>query len=146
MDNSSSFSGMTVRSIVQSGGIIEAMSPECFQDSGRGDCTWKTIISSPSTRTDSITIGIASCKAPGGHLGLHRHQQPEVYYIISGQGLVEIDGEQRLVTAGSVVFIASNVEHGMRNLDSSEDLKWLFCFGANGFDEVIYQFTALTES
>jgi mannose-6-phosphate isomerase-like protein (cupin superfamily) len=54
---------------------------------------------------------------PGGEQFLHRHEQEQCYYIISGTGLMLIDDEEAEVKAGDSVFIPSNANHGIRNID-----------------------------
>jgi len=43
--------------------------------------------------------------APGGVSLLHRIKTSEVYYILSGEGVMEIDGEKSPVGPGNVVYI-----------------------------------------
>lgn len=54
------------------------------------------------------------------------HAEDEVYYIVSGRGTVEVAGELRPVQAGSIVYVAREVEH--RFLDITEDLSILVFF------------------
>ena len=63
-----------------------------------------------------MTLGVAEIK-PGGRASLrgHRHAQPEIYYILSGSGVVPIDHREDLVRAGTVVFIPGHDEHAVRN-------------------------------
>lgn len=113
---------------------------ESFSDTGRGDVTWKTLVSSPLTNTDSLTAGIATCPPKSGHLCSHRHKQAEIYYITEGRGIVEIDGVKSAVQAGSVVYIPGNAKHGIKNDDPDRELKWLYVFPSDGFKDVKYRF------
>ena len=38
------------------------------------------------------------------------HGEDEVYYVVSGRGQVTVDGENRSVEAGSIIYVAKNVE------------------------------------
>ncbi|KAM0720815.1 hypothetical protein Q7P37_003100 [Cladosporium fusiforme] len=118
---------------------IEARQEESFPNTSNGIVTWKTLISAPQTATDSLTAGVATCPPQQGHLCPHRHTHAEIYHIISGRGIVQIDGKENEVTAGTVVYIPGDSEHGIRN-DSEEDLKWLYVFGADSFQDVVYRF------
>ena len=72
---------------------------------------------------------------------VHRHKQPEIYHIVSGRGLMEIDGEKFEVEKGSVVYIPGDAEHGIRNIgEVDEDLVWLYVFPGDSFGEVVYRF------
>jgi len=47
--------------------------------------------------------------------GAHDPQQPhgedEVYYVVAGRAKLDVDGEQRPVSPGDVVFVAAEVPH-----------------------------------
>jgi len=51
------------------------------------------------------------------------HREDEVYYVISGRGTITVGGEQRTVKAGSLVFVAAEVEHHFHDIE--EDLRVL---------------------
>ncbi|KAK5044567.1 hypothetical protein LTR84_010691 [Exophiala bonariae] len=119
---------------------MHSQEAESFDQPGRGDVTWRTLISSPQTKTDSLTAGIATCPPKTGHLCPHRHLQAEIYHIINGHGVVEIDGAQYPVKAGSVVYIPGDARHGIRNVDPVAELKWLYIFPTDGFGDVKYRF------
>ncbi|KAF2685774.1 RmlC-like cupin [Lentithecium fluviatile CBS 122367] len=106
-----------------------------------GNVTWKTLLSAPGTPSNTLTSGIAMCAPKGGHLKCHRHTHPEMYYIISGRGIMEIDGEEHRVEKSAVVFIPGGAEHGIRNEDEEEELRWLYVFAAGGFEEIVYRFS-----
>ncbi|WP_256789757.1 MULTISPECIES: cupin domain-containing protein [unclassified Frankia] len=62
---------------------------------------------------------------PGGASGEHLHSRTEqLDYIVSGAGVMTIDGRDRFVTAGDVVLTALGTRHGLRNAGSDE-LVWL---------------------
>lgn len=44
-----------------------------------------------------------------------------------------------------MVFIPGDAEHGIRNLDPGEELRWFYCFAVDGFEEVKYRFSAEEE-
>lgn len=54
------------------------------------------------------------------------HAEDEVYYVIDGRAAIEVDGERRPVMAGSMVFVAKNVDH--RFVDIEEELSLLVFF------------------
>lgn len=137
----------TIRPLILSSAEISSQPIESFADASRGILTWRTLLSVPKTPTSKLIAGMAVCPAKAalneqkeGHLCAHRHEQPEIYYIISGQGLMEIEGEEFDVDKGSVVYIPGNAEHGIRSIDTSEDLIWLYVFPGDGFEEVVYRF------
>lgn len=54
------------------------------------------------------------------------HAEDEVYYVISGQGMIMVDGEDQPVQAGSVIYVAAEVEHRFHSI--TEDLQILVFF------------------
>lgn len=53
---------------------------------------------------------------PRGYSEPHVHKTAEnIYYILKGQGVVELDDERHLVGPGMVVFIPAGVKHGISN-------------------------------
>ncbi len=54
------------------------------------------------------------------------HTEDEIYYVISGRGIMRVEREDRAVGAGSVVFVGANVEHRFHSI--TEDLTVLVVF------------------
>ena len=54
------------------------------------------------------------------------HHEDEIYYVIRGRGHFRAGDEDREVSAGSVLFVAAEVEH--RFHDISEELELLVFF------------------
>ncbi|PVH97892.1 RmlC-like cupin [Periconia macrospinosa] len=135
----------STKPIVLNANDIIGTASERFSDTNTGgDVSWRTLISTPKTPTNTFTVGIATC-APGvsagcqGYLKPHRHKQAEIYHFTLGKGLVTIDGEEYEVGKGSVVWIPGDAEHGVRN-SGEEDLVWLYAFATDGFEDVVYRF------
>lgn len=130
----------TVPTVLDASSISKRVAERFPDASVGGDVSWKTLISQPATRTDTFTVGMASCE-PGEGVGLkmHRHTHAEVYYVVAGRGVVTIEGEEHEVREGSVVFIPGDTEHGMRCV-GGEEVKWLYVFAADGFGDVEYRF------
>lgn len=54
------------------------------------------------------------------------HHEDEIYYVIRGKGRFHVGDEDRAVSAGSVLFVAAEVEH--RFYDITEELTVLVFF------------------
>ena len=54
------------------------------------------------------------------------HTEDEVYYVMSGRGVIVVADERQPVQPGSIVFVAKDVEH--RFVDIEEDLSILVFF------------------
>ena len=53
---------------------------------------------------------------PMSHVEPHTHKiQEQIYQVVEGEGLMELDGERRVVRAGDCIFIPPGVEHAIYN-------------------------------
>ena len=53
---------------------------------------------------------------PMAHVALHTHKvQEQVYHVLDGEGLMEMDGVRKVVRRHDVIFIPPGVEHGITN-------------------------------
>src|SRR5262245_37176615 len=99
---------------------------------------WRTLISGGKTDSYGLTMGLCEIP-PGARLIRHRHPEEEVYYILAGEGQMEIDQQSALVNAGMAVFIPGNAEHAFTNA-SSYPLRFIYVFPADSFQQIEYTF------
>lgn len=113
---------------------------ESWRDDATGHVDWWTLFSSDRTDTCGLTVGIAEVPvgAPRPPRG-HTHEQAEVYFFLSGNGEVVVDGESTPVTAGDAVFIPGDAEHMSVNT-GEVPLRLLYFFAADSFEEIVYRF------
>ena len=113
---------------------------EGWDDALRGTLVWRTLLSGDRTPTSQLTLGVTDV-GPGQPSPFHRHRhaQAEIYYVLSGEGVVDIDGAEHVLRAGSSVFIPGNVWHGARNTGPGV-LRLLYVFAADSFSDVHYVF------
>ncbi|MFA7249188.1 MAG: cupin domain-containing protein [Dehalococcoidia bacterium] len=53
---------------------------------------------------------------PMSHVEPHTHRiQEQIYCVIEGEGLMELDGERTVIRAGDFVFVPPMVEHAIYN-------------------------------
>ena len=45
------------------------------------------------------------------------HTEDEVYYVVSGRAQIKVADEDRAVQAGSIVYVAKNVEHRFHTIE-----------------------------
>jgi mannose-6-phosphate isomerase-like protein (cupin superfamily) len=105
----------------------------------RGHAFWKTLISADLTRSDSLTLGVAKLGS-GEALHEHRHEQAEIYFVLTGSGVVTIEDESRTVGPGAAVFIPGNALHACENPGATE-LRVVYVLAADSFEDVQYLFT-----
>jgi mannose-6-phosphate isomerase-like protein (cupin superfamily) len=56
---------------------------------------------------------------PGGRTDRHHHKvSEEMYYLVEGEALMEIDGEERAVTVGDAILIPVGSWHQITNTGS----------------------------
>ncbi len=121
--------------------VDEAAVPlEGWNDPVRGVVAWRTLLSGDRTPTEALTMGVAEVvEQAGAEARLHRHAQPEAYYILSGHGILTVEGEDRPLSPGTCAFIPGGAWHAARGV-GAEPLRLLYVFAADSFDQVIYEF------
>src|SRR5262245_38716890 len=77
---------------------------------------WRTLISAGKTDSYGLTMGLCEIP-PGARLIRHRHAEEEAYYILSGEGQMEINQESQRISPGMAIFIPGNAEHALTNSD-----------------------------
>jgi len=103
-----------------------------------GIVTWRTLLSADRTPSAAMTVGSAEIEPGASEQGAcHHHADHEIYYFISGTGVVYLDGVEEPVEAGSVVFIPGNTRHFVRNT-GDDILKLLYVFAVDRFSDVEY--------
>jgi mannose-6-phosphate isomerase-like protein (cupin superfamily) len=76
-------------------------------------------------RVPDLSLGLYELPA-GGTDPQSPHTEDEVYYVVSGAAKIKVADEDRAVKAGSVVYVAKNVEHRFHSIE--EDLTVLVFF------------------
>ena len=90
-----------------------------------------------SQQRDSNKLYLEFLKVPDLSMGLYvlpaggtdpqsPHTEDEVYYVVSGQAKIKVADEDRDVQAGSIVYVAKNVEHRFHSIE--EELKVIVFF------------------
>ena len=90
-----------------------------------------------SQRESSNKLYLEFLKVPDLSMGLYvlpaggidpqsPHTEDEVYYVVSGRAKIKVADEDREVQAGSIVYVAKNVEHRFHSIE--EELTVLVFF------------------
>lgn len=74
---------------------------------------------------DQIRHFVVFTTTPRNPFGPHKHAGLEFWYILEGEAVVTLDGEEHAVEAGDLVFLAPWTEHGLRTETSA---RWI-CLG-----------------
>lgn len=64
---------------------------------------------------------------PGGSVPLHKHEQEEAYYIVSGEGSIAVGAETSHVRSGDCIYISPHSEHVLKNT-SDQNMIMMFCY------------------
>jgi len=73
-------------------------------------------------RSDLLSVGLASW--PAGSVDTQQpHTEDEVYYVVRGRARITVAGEERPVGPGSIVFVATGVDHRFHDIE--EDMQVL---------------------
>lgn len=108
------------------------------EDPTFGTVRWRTLFCGSRTDTADIVMGVAEF-GPDGTLLPHRHTPSEVYFGLTGSGVVTIDGIAHEMRPGVALFIPADAEHG--TVAGPEGLRFLYVFPKDRFTDVEYRFT-----
>lgn len=76
-------------------------------------------------KVPDLSMGLYVLPA-GGRDPQSPHTEDEVYYVVSGRAQIRVANEDRAVQAGSIVYVARNVEHRFHSIE--EELTVLVFF------------------
>lgn len=76
-------------------------------------------------RVPDMSAGLYQIAA-GGIDPQEPHSEDELYYVVQGRAKIRVGNEEQAVAAGSLIFVAANVEHRFHSI--SEDLTVLVFF------------------
>ena len=98
--------GATIRNIAE---VLWETPPEHY------DAHSKMLVTPRTARTSHFDHRISSYQ-PKGYVAPHSHKvQEQIYHVLEGEGLMEIDGERTVVRAHDVIHIPPCVEHAIYN-------------------------------
>ena len=67
-------------------------------------------------KVPDLSMGLYVLPA-GGNDPQSPHTEDEVYYVMSGRAQIKVADEDRAVQAGSIVYVAKNVEHRFHSIE-----------------------------
>lgn len=83
-----------------------------IQYPGHHDQALSKAIVTPETTGSRFFDHRISSYEPGAHVEAHTHKvQEQIYHVLSGEGLLIVNGERRLVRANDVTYIPPGVVH-----------------------------------
>lgn len=76
-------------------------------------------------RASSMSVGLYSLSA-GSIDPQQPHHEDELYYVLKGRATIQIDGQNREIEPGTLIFVSAEVEHRFHTI--TEDLTVLVFF------------------
>jgi quercetin dioxygenase-like cupin family protein len=84
----------------------------------------KMLVRPESCGSRSIDYRI-SVYQPRAYVAPHKHRiQEQVYHVLEGEGLMELDGKKQVVRKDDVIFIPPGIEHAIYNTGMT-DIKFV---------------------
>jgi quercetin dioxygenase-like cupin family protein len=88
---------------------------------GLGPIVFRRLLTQRDFATAVDFVDVTSIP-PGSTIGVHEHHgNEELYFVLAGEPLVEVDGEARRLRAGDVAIVHSGGRHGLVN-DTAQDV------------------------
>ena len=69
-------------------------------------------------RVPDLSMGLYEVPADGTD-PQSPHTEDEIYYIVKGKAQIKVGDENRAVKAGSVVYVAKNVDHRFHSIEEN---------------------------
>ena len=80
-------------------------------------------------RVPALSCGLY--RLPAGSKDLQSpHDEDEVYYVLAGRARLRVDGEDRAVGPGSILYVGATSEHSFVEIE--EDITLLVFFASGG--------------
>jgi quercetin dioxygenase-like cupin family protein len=76
----------------------------------------EVLVRVPPEATGGVLTCIETTNAPGFGPPLHRHRETEIFYVLEGRYLFEVDGERFTADTGDVVTAPGGAAHAFVNL------------------------------
>lgn len=90
---------------------------------GNGAIHWIGVLDSNDPGGKSVQFVHDDILPPGSTIGVHRHSgDQEYYYIVSGCGVMTLDGQEHDVASGDITVVFPGGTHGLANR-SEQDLR-----------------------
>ena len=103
--------------IIKKGNAIEGA---CFSNchDGEGELVWKPLLM--QNESDMFLLMDYDLLKAGVSIGAHQHtHNEEIYYLLSGKGVLTYDGEEIEMEAGDVSLCKIGSSHGFKAIDDS---------------------------
>ncbi|MBT3287957.1 MAG: cupin domain-containing protein [Victivallales bacterium] len=88
---------------------------------GVGEIDWVGVLGGEDLAGRHLRFFHDDVLPPGTSIGIHRHSDDEeYYYILSGQGVMTLDGKRHQVAPGDITAVFPGGEHGLENTGDTD--------------------------
>lgn len=99
--------------------------------------TWRTLISADRHGKTPLCSGIATLPPSEQALKRHKHAIDELYFVLSGEGELDIDESTVSLRPGTSVLVPGNAWHAIRN-PGPQPISLFYVFPTASFTDVVY--------
>ncbi|MCM3878506.1 MAG: cupin domain-containing protein [Vicinamibacterales bacterium] len=108
--------------VVPGGYVLERDAQVAKQEPGTHNGGGQTIGYSFFAKTPKLGLVFRKrAFKPGSGIGYHLQKEDEIYYVLSGRGMMTVDGKEFAVAAGDAVLTRPGSSHGLKQV-GGEDL------------------------
>jgi len=100
---------------------VDKVKPYCMELS-TGKYYSRMLIDQHNSGSQKLQVNHGQLK-PGSGVPGGDHPPDEIYIVLNGRGLLNLDGEEHIIEKGSVVFIPGGTFHAVKNIDETEDFE-----------------------
>ena len=116
------FSRMTAQEKVKGGYVMETDSQIAKNEPGTHNGGGMTVGYSFFSKVPKLSLVFRKrAFHPGSGIGYHDQHEDEIYYVLSGKGMMTIDDKSFEVTPGTAVLTRPGSSHGLKQV-GNEDL------------------------
>ena len=115
-------SGWTAIAAQEKGGyVLERDAQVAKQEPGTHNGGGQTIGYSFFSKTPKLGLVFRKrAFKPGSGIGYHLQKEDEIYYVLSGRGMMNVDGKEFEVVAGDAVLTRPGSSHGLKQVGNDD--------------------------
>lgn len=91
-------------------------------------CKITELFGIPSNSLQEVSLAYAVL--PSGETDEHKHNFLEIYTLVNGKGIMQIDGEKKEISHGESVLIGKGQSHSIKNIGDTDLCFYCICVPA----------------
>jgi quercetin dioxygenase-like cupin family protein len=102
-----------------------------------GQVTFRILIDKKTTGANNFSM-LANTSKAGSKGSEHKHDVEHGFYILSGTGVIYLDGKPEKISPRKAVFVPAGTLHRI-DVDVGEDMHYIVIYSPPGPEEELYQ-------